>query len=1266
MKNFVIIFLLLLQCPFWMNGQSVEKCSTPAPSTPLMQNGCCQNIPTDIQIRVYFHVLRTSSGTSDITLQNVQDAFNRLTNDFTSTGISFNWNGVVNYINTPVGKDWSFFPRDIRFAEYKAIYNNPDGVDIFLVGNTLPNDNGGEASDKALVVCGAEDGYYNPINPGQETLFATSSVISHEMGHVLGLFHPFQKWGLNSNLQCPASSNYTAEYVNGTSSCECGDLVCDTPFENFAPLIPACPGTLPSCTDETCLVDCETCVYNGNPFTDPAGNVYPIPLGNNIMSVGYSNTTYCGTQFTSGQVERMKCSLCSNPVLHDAIISNLNAAFGQPFENNCIYQFTSNSQGIHTWNFGDGSNAVNLQSPTHVFPANGVYEVTHTVTDGCISDTETMAIVIFCPSIPCPCPIGTGVNINGPTTSLNNSQLPSTFTGCVAIGGVLFIDRPGLTTFNAADVTMQPGAAIVVRNGSQLAVTNSSDLHGCSAMWQGITVESGGSLSISESSYVQDACMAVNAEDGATISVKGCFFNRNLIGLFADNPFNLTIAAGITFDGANLLPPLAGQIGEAGIKISDGNSLLIGTNNFSNLRNGIVATRNSLTVNGGTFTNINFADINPASGYGIYADGGPAPFYSLAVSGGTYTDCWTGIYARAGTANVKNTVMSNVARGIISEMGAFSVDIQGNVISCLRMGIELANIQAEWCQRTIKGNTINLTGKGTGINITDSGSSDGIAVGFVESNTINVNGPQPIVGLNINNSAKLKTSSNTVNLQSNTIGGVGIFVSGGGANTIGEQNFVYGISANTGANVGYRGQSCPEVIWECNAVANTHTGFRFDNPCNTSNGFRANTMNNHKMGLNLKAGAQLGIQNQTKNQWFGTYDDMTLKGARHEGGLFEAPFSLFYVKASSYPDRPTTFPLTGWFIGPPPGTPNNNFGCASVSGGEEGTDEADLAIASNSSTGYDGNRWLSERYLYAKLRGNPQYVQPGTVFEAFRNQKSTTTVGQFYDINKDIESLFEIAPATQQVLASNYAAIGTKQADLLAIEAQLATATGTSQENLMAQKRALLQEVDVLDGSNKTILNGIQAQRSAAAASVLAANNSIVVPNLYEQNEQAVNAIFLSVVATGTGAFTPAHVQTLTNITDQCPASGGNAVFKARSLLALATETELGYDDDANCGPSLLIGGNPGAVSMEPSSSNVQMYPNPGKDLLTLKWQDILGTEGQASLKDLTGRTVMVQAVDLEAGSIVLDLTRLQAGIYICEIQVDNKPVFAEKYVLIK
>jgi hypothetical protein len=58
-----------------------------------------------------------------------------------------------------------------------------------------------------------------------------------------------------------------------------------------------------------------------------------------------------------------------------------------------------------------------------------------------------------------------------------------------------------------------------------------------------------------------------------------------------------------------------------------------------------------------------------------------------------------------------------------------------------------------------------------------------------------------------------------------------------------------------------------------------------------------------------------------------------------------------------------------------------------------------------------------------------------------------------------------------------------------------------------------------------------------------------------------------------------------------------------------------------------------------------------------------------ANLHEQKGRIYLaqrVQALDLESGSTVLDLTRLQAGIYICEIQVDNKPVFAGKYILIK
>jgi hypothetical protein len=427
-------------------------------------------------------------------------------------------------------------------------------------------------------------------------------------------------------------------------------------------------------------------------------------------------------------------------------------------------------------------------------------------------------------------------------------------------------------------------------------------------------------------------------------------------------------------------------------------------------------------------------------------------------------------------------------------------------------------------------------------------------------------------------------------------------------------------------------------------------------------------MYNHKMGLNLKSGAQLGIQNQTKNQWNGTYDDTTLKGARHEGSSDDISESRFYVKSTNYPDRPTFFPPTSdWFSGPPPGTPDNNFLCNSLNSGDEGTDEADRTIASNTSVAYDGNRWLSERYLFTKLKDNPQFVQSGTVFETFLNQKSTTTVGQFYDIDKSIESLFEIEPFTLGTLNSNYAAIEAKQASALSIEAQLVTATGTNHDDLVADKLTLLEEINSLTESNEAILNVVQAQRAIDAATLKATNNAILTPYLYEQNERTVNAIFLSVVATGSGVFTSANVETLTNIANQCPASGGNAVFKARSLLAMATESAQVYDDDANCGPSLLIGSNQGAAWVEPVSSNVLMFPNPGNEMLTLKWQDrILGNMGQVSLKDLMGRTVLMQAIDLEAGSTLLDLSGLQAGIYVCEIRVDNKPVFAEKYVLIK
>ncbi|MEO1385042.1 MAG: PKD domain-containing protein, partial [Bacteroidota bacterium] len=58
-----------------------------------------------------------------------------------------------------------------------------------------------------------------------------------------------------------------------------------------------------------------------------------------------------------------------------------------------IYANETTTNGLITWDFGDGSPTVNAVNPTHLFPAPGTYDVTMTLPDACgCNNTITRAI----------------------------------------------------------------------------------------------------------------------------------------------------------------------------------------------------------------------------------------------------------------------------------------------------------------------------------------------------------------------------------------------------------------------------------------------------------------------------------------------------------------------------------------------------------------------------------------------------------------------------------------------------------------------------------------------------------------------------------------------------------------------------------------------------------------------------------------------------------------------------------------------------------
>ena len=260
-------------------------CLTPQTSSNLNyfnKNKNFARVHNSYCLKIYFHVVRRSDGSGGQSLASVHQAINILQTDFNPIGISFAWDSSINYIdntslyNTPSS---SVFQVD----------NHTDGIDIYLFDNTASAGglaNGvGESSE--FYVSGS---YWNPPN----NPLVASSVISHEMGHVLFLWHTHHGTRYEGG-----DPNQCKELVDGSNASSCGDYVTDTPADPFLNF----------------NVNVSNCVWNGS-GTDANGDSYN-PDTNQIMSYSHPD---CMSHFSQGQGARARNAIATLPFLQQTVV----------------------------------------------------------------------------------------------------------------------------------------------------------------------------------------------------------------------------------------------------------------------------------------------------------------------------------------------------------------------------------------------------------------------------------------------------------------------------------------------------------------------------------------------------------------------------------------------------------------------------------------------------------------------------------------------------------------------------------------------------------------------------------------------------------------------------------------------------------------------------------------------------------------------------------------------------------------------------------
>jgi hypothetical protein len=243
-------------------------------------------------VRIAVHVMRRSDGSGGLTQGEVTTAINFLVTDYETRNICIS-RKIIDEVKNDTFYNFTSFSGDGngdgKFDNFSP-NSNADAIDIYLYPNDKLNSGLASGIPGTAFVLG---GFIN----GQKLV--GSSVMSHEMGHCLGLYHTFH------GNPCESVPGSCRELVNGSNCTVCGDFVCDTPADN-----------------QQFNNNANDCGWNGiacsGITTDANGQRY-VPNMNLIMAYTLPS---CMNTLTQGQGDRIRAMIANSSLLRNVIVPN--------------------------------------------------------------------------------------------------------------------------------------------------------------------------------------------------------------------------------------------------------------------------------------------------------------------------------------------------------------------------------------------------------------------------------------------------------------------------------------------------------------------------------------------------------------------------------------------------------------------------------------------------------------------------------------------------------------------------------------------------------------------------------------------------------------------------------------------------------------------------------------------------------------------------------------------------------------------------------
>ena len=328
--------------------------------------------------------------------------------------------------------------------------------------------------------------------------------------------------------------------------------------------------------------------------------------------------------------------------------------------------------------------------------------------------------------------------------------------------------------------------------------------------------------------------------------------------------------------------------------------------------------------------------------------------------------------------------------------------------------------------------------------------------------------------------------------------------------------------------------------------------------------------------------------------------------------------------------------------------------CSSSSGMQEGgyglspTDYIIAAGGLNPLIFDEAVNRTAQKHLYEKLTENDSLIQD-SVMQNFVIESEPVAIGRLTEISVKQSELWKTTGNDSSLISGFRNIFFVYKDSLQIIDSLLRISVGSLNINpLLNEKESLLSRFTNLYAELLTDVQAWTQAKEVNRLSALSENNGYNFTEIYEQNQQQVNRIYLETVVQGIYIFNSNQLSILQSISEQCPVSGGRAVYGARALLSI-TDPLATYNDKVICNQQ----GIPYRIKNDTIISKetiIKVYPNPTEGLLTLVSDKTENGAFDVEVINITGSKVKVGKIVLEEGSSNIDISDIPDGIYILRI----------------